>query len=409
MAYLLPVALAWTMNFAPASTTPAVPPCIDEMNSLLQREDFAGVIAASERCWAETQHPRNYYLTGVAHMALRHPALAVSEFRKYLAEDTAGEPARLRSIATVRLEEAEAQTGVVVLRVTRTAASEEIVAVAVQPANATGQTLDISTSSLESRDMDRLLRLDPGQYQVTVTHDAGSRGVHDVTVRAGQETILEVPLPPDVAPRNSQPAPAPQPRFPTRAWVSATGGVGGAGVAVGLALSSLGWVRGKQQFSADPAMCSPIDELDRCRGNIAASMRMRGAGAGLLGAGVGALVGGLTALETRANRRVLAWRIESGLGGALSLAGAIVLGVGLRGFNQSNTDASADALLWEDSYAAQVSAQGRMYLLGAGFLGAGISLSATAVVALLFERRMRPRAGVAARWQLRAQGLAVSF
>lgn len=411
MLYLLPFALAWTMTLAPASTASATPPCIDAMNSLLQQENFSGVIAASEQCRAQTQHPRTHYLTGVAHMALNHPALAVPEFRKYLADVTAGEPVRLRSIATVRLEEAVASTGVVVLRVTGASALKAIVALTVQPVDATGQKIDIPHSALESRELDGLLRLDPGQYRVTLTRDAGSSSVHVVTVRAGQEAVLEVPLLPNPLPTSPQPAPAPapRPRLPTRAWVAATASAGGASGAVGLAVSSLGWLRGKHQLSADPAMCSPIDELDQCRGNIAAAMRIRGAGAGLLGAGVGALVGGLTALETRANRRVLAWRIESGLGGALSLAGAIALGVGLRGFNESNTDASLGALLWGNSYAAQISAQGRTYLLGAGLVGAGISLSATAVVALLLERRVPRRAGVATRWQLRAQGLAVSF
>ena len=408
MIYFHPVALAWAMSTAPAATARVVPPCIDEVNLLLQQEEFSGVITAAERCSAATRHPRNLYLTGVAHMGLGHPARAIREFRKYLADETAGEPVRLRHIATVRIEEAEAQTGVLVLRMARTSGAEAIVALAVEPVDATGEKLDTTSSALESRDTDLLVRLDPGQYHVTVTHNAGARSVHDVTMRAGQETVLQVPARPSVP----RPAPAlapPQPRFPGRTLVAATASAGGASAAVGLALSSLGWLRGDQQLSADPSMCSTIDELDVCRGNVAAATRMRGAGAGLLGAGVGALVGGLTAIETRADRRVLAWRIEAGLGGALSLAGAIALGVGLRGFNKSNTDASPDALLWESRYTAQISAQSRTYLLGAGLVGAGISLSATAAVALLLERRFPRRAGVATRWQLRAQGLAFSF
>jgi len=408
MGYLSPLLLLLMSARPPVVAPPVVPPCVEGVNSLLQREDFAGVLLAADRCGVQTAHPRVFYFAGVARIGRGQYALAILELQRYLADDAPDEPKRLREVAGSRLVQAKAQSVPVLLRIAEIAGQDRL-RVTAEPEAQGGEPIRTPLTALEERDGDRVLWLDPGRYRVTVGGGSSQlTATRSLTVAAGTgEIVLDVSFEaPVVAP---PPPPPPVSVFPRRPWFAATGSAGGLNVLAGLSMVSVGSLRANRQLDAREASCKPIDEIGRCRGVLAEAVTLRGAGAGLLGAGLGVFAGGLTALVSGPSQQKLAWRIEAGLGGGVFVAGAVLLGVGLRGFNQLNIDASPDALLWETEYKTAVGARANQYTFGAGLLGAGVGLCATAVLGLLVQRLAPAKAAVAGRWQLRGQRLTVAF
>jgi hypothetical protein len=383
----------------------AVPPCVDEVSTLLQREAFADAIVAAAECGAKTAHPRCFYLAGVARIALGQHAHAILQLQRYMAEDAPDEPKRLRDVARSRLDQAKALAVPMLLRID---AGDGEISVRAAREEQGGEPLETPLTALEERDGSRVLWLDPGRHRITVDGEGYLRATRAVTLVVGApQVVLNLSLRAPVA--AAVPPPPPVKVFPQRAWFALTGAVGGMNVLAGVSMLSLGWVRGNHQLDMSAASCRPIDPIDRCRGAFAKAVTLNGAGAGFLGAGLGVLTGGLTALVRGPSGRKLAWRVEAALGGGVLLAGAVLLGVSLRGFNQVNTDASLDAQLWEVEYKYAVSARGNQYTVGAGLVGAGVGLGASAALGLLVQRFVPANTTAAGRWQVRPQGLAVAF
>ena len=406
MDYLSPLLMVAMSARPPAVTPPVVPSCIEEVNTLLQREDFAGVLLAAERCGAQTAHPRVFYFAGVARIGLGQYALAILELQRYLADDAPSEPKRLREVAGSRVVQAKAQSVPVRLRIAGIAGEDEI-RVTAEPETQSGEPVRTPLTALEERDDARVLWLDPGRYRVTVGGGQLTARQSLTVVSGAEEIVLNMSLEAPVV--VVAPLPPPVAVFPRRPWLAVTGATGGVSVLVGLSLFSLGWVRRNRQLGTNATSCQSITELDRCRGIVADVLTEFGAGAGLLGAGLGVLASSLTVLVKDQNRRKLVWRIEAGIGGGALLAGAVLLGVGLRSFNHVNTDASSQALLWGEEYTDRANAAANQYNAGAGLVGVGIGLGTTAALGLLVQRLVPAKAAAAGRWQIRPQGFSIAF
>lgn len=384
---------------APAATT-VPPPCIAQATGLLEQEAFAEALATAERCEVVTRHPRSRFLRGVASLALGRRAKAILALQRYLASDLAAEPPRLRAIATVHLQNARREAGLVRLRI-----SPLMEATRIDVQLADRSTLIAGLDELEVRPDGVELWLDPGRQRITVRNSHGST-VRDVEVVAGAEVIaLEFSLEPGPAHRPPPPPPPPS-RFPRRSWLALSGIVGAGNMFAGVVLLPVGAVRGGRQLVTDPGSCEPVLELDRCRYRLAGATTLRGAGAGLLGAGLGVLAGGLTGLTPAVRTRKIAWSAEVGVGAALGVAGVALLAVGLNRFNQANTDPSTTPTPWA-WHADAVGTPTSMYGLGGAVLGMGIGLATTAAAGLITQRLTANGRG--ARLGIHSQGFILRF
>lgn len=387
-----------------APAAPAAPPCVAEATGLLQQERYAEALASAERCGEATGHPRSLYLRGVAALALGRRGEAILALQRYLAGDRSGEPPRLGEVASARIQQARREAGVVRLRISPAAAGTRI-----DVQSADRPVLSVGLDELPTGPEGAELWLDPGRQRITARDGDKSAG-REIEVVAGAEAVI-VDLSFETAPPPKPPPPrpvaAPQPRFPTRAWLALSGIVGAANVLTGIVILPVGALRGGRQLGASPTGCEPVLELDRCRDRLAEAATLRGAGAGLLGAGLGVLAGGLTGLAPGARTRKAAWSAELGVGATFGMVGAGLLAVGLRRFNRGNTDPSRTPTPWAEQ-GDVVGGPTHMYGLGAALLGMGIGLATSATAGLITQRITARQPGVA-RLRIDGQGFSLRF
>lgn len=392
----------------PAPSGAEVDRCVQTMGDLLQRENFADVVEAAILCEKEAGHPRIDYFFGIAHLALGHPSLTIEALERYLANESKSEPEALRERARGRLEQAKEQAGRVLLRVLPTLPLDKVY-ITVRHERDEKPRSEKPIGTRETIDGRVAVWLDPGRSRITVRAAGFIPAERELEVAAGvHDVILDLTL--GVRPP-SQPSPRPEPRpegvFPRRPWLIAAGATGGAFAVGGLVmLPTSGALAGQRLESQQD--CVSDAGLDQCRQQLARLTGFRGVGAGLAGAGLAALAGGMTALLPRPGLRRTAWLVEAGVGIALAAAGVTSLTFGLRSFNAVNLDSSAGALRWEEAYRQEIAAHTRVYLLGAGLLGAGVGLGIAATVGLVVSQRFRS-AKYAKRWQLAHEGIIVRF
>ncbi len=387
-----------------ASAAHAAPPCVAEATGLLQQERYAEALASAERCGEATGHPRSLYLRGVAALALGRRGEAILALQRYLAGDRSGEPPRLGEVASARIQQARREAGVVRLRISPAAAGTRI-----DVQSADRPVLSVGLDELPTGPEGAELWLDPGRQRITARDGDKSAG-REVEVVAGAEAVIvDLSLETVKAPTPAPPRPvaAPQPRFPTRAWLALSGIVGAANLLTGIVILPVGALRGGRQLGASPTACEPVLELDRCRDRLAEATTLRGAGAGLLGAGLGVLAGGLTGLAPGARTRKAAWSAELGVGATFGMVGAGLLAVGLRRFNHGNTDPSRTPTPWAEQ-GNVVGGAMHMYGLGAALLGMGIGLATSATAGLITQRITARQRGVA-RLRIDGQGFSLRF
>lgn len=389
-----------------APAAPAAPPCVAEATGLLQQERYAEALASAERCGEATGHPRSLYLRGVAALALGRRGEAILALQRYLAGDRSGEPPRLGEVASARIQQARREAGVVRLRISPAAAGTRI-----DVQSADRPVLSVGLDELPTGPEGAELWLDPGRQRITARDGDKSAG-REIEVVAGAEAVIvdlsfETAPPPKPPPPPPRPVAAPQPRFPTRAWLALSGIVGAANVLTGIVILPVGALRGGRQLGASPTGCEPVLELDRCRDRLAEAATLRGAGAGLLGAGLGVLAGGLTGLAPGARTRKAAWSAELGVGATFGMVGAGLLAVGLRRFNRGNTDPSRTPTPWAEQ-GDVVGGPTHMYGLGAALLGMGIGLATSATAGLITQRISARQPGVA-RLRIDGQGFSLRF
>lgn len=164
---------------------------------------------------------------------------------------------------------------------------------------------------------------------------------------------------------------------------------GGAVAAVGVAVLAVGAVQRGRLADCD----TPADGYLACRKDLAASLRMRDAGAGVFGAGVGVLVGGLTWMARDSKRRRTIWIAEAAVGGAALVGGAVGLTLASRAFNQGNNEVAVTD--WSGHYSGVGVGVG--HATSAAFFGLGAGLVGSAVAGLLVQRKYRSKRSAALR------------
>lgn len=375
-----------------------VPACVKELGEIQQRNDFQTLVASAERCRAETGHPRTHYFVGVGQLGLEHRGHAIVALRHYERE-AAEEPARIREVAALRLQQAVDEAGSLALQLVPAPAGE--VNIVAEREDQEEPTLLVPLGILPSAPEGALLSLDRGRYRIKAVA-AGYTSAEVTVVVDGQKIVVR--LVPRAAPHRPPPPPT-EVMFPRRPWYAAT--LAGAGILVVTGAPSLafGATRLTRVLRRSEDLCAPIEALNGCRRDVAAAVTLRGVAAGLLGAGLGVTAGSLVARLSQKGQRRLAWSIGAAAGGVLALVGATVLGTSLRTFNTLNNDNTA-RLLWGDLYRDSMRSLSTSYTAGAGLFGAGLGLGVSSAVGLFLNSRTNPRS---TRWQLQPQGVALRF
>jgi hypothetical protein len=232
------------------------------------------------------------------------------------------------------------------------------------------------------------LRLEPGDWEVTVAAPGYQRYTEKVTLGAQPTASFAVALVPTVA---AAPAPAPTPApvtadtappppeppakpeiVPKHVRLKLSTGLIAGGIPLFIGGLALGVTGSNNYQDRQTAGASSAELL--------APIRMRTAGIGLVGAAVGLWATGLTA-EYDVKPR--AWYAELGVGGALLLSGTIWTAVGTARWNQNNIRAfscgNSEGL---DCFSSHRMAAGF-------FLGAGAALVAGSTLGLLVHRKYR--------------------
>ena len=240
-----------------------------------------------------------------------------------------------------------------------------------------------------------ILQLDPGPWRLQIAEGtlAPVDVLVDVLVQPGPP--IELDLRPDEAPRGL-------PRTQRHRLAAFLGGLGGGLLGGGAGLvAHAELVRVRPALAWPPGVCA--DRTD-CRKEVAAAVTERSLGAGLLGAGAGAMIGGLTALLRDARQRRISWIVELALGGAGVVGGGLAVAFTAREFDRENVDSARP---WGDpDYVAAISQRSQRHTLAAGGLGlaSGLALSAATGLAYTrtynrrhpdrFGRRVRPGLGL---------------
>lgn len=390
------VALSVFMLAAPAPT----PACVQELSELLQREDFDATLTAAERCETETGHPRSHYFAGIAHLASHHPERAVGSLQRYLDSDPADEPPRLRELAAARLEQARTELGTIVIQVAPRFRDGDVRVTIQRPA---GEPPIIAfLSELDQKDDHAILLLPPGKYAITAARVGHLPGRQEFSIAAAGDTVsvflplmLRPPPPKLIAPE--------PPKFPSRVWAGAWGGIAGGVVVVGVPVIA-------GATAQMPGFCPPhAQAIDNCRSDAAKWTMVQAGGSGMLGAGVGFMIGGLTGLAPVDRTRRVAWAAETGVGGALATVGVVLLAVAQRSFNQVNNSTDPTAEPWGPRYDAALAPSSRNFMAGAALLGTGVGLAVSAALGLASPKFLHKSPATTARWGVQPDGFSVQF
>jgi hypothetical protein len=389
------IAIATLLLLAP----PQVPPCVEELGALLQREDFDALLAAATPC----EHPRALYFTGIAQLAKGEPSRAIEALQRYVEGEADGEPPRLREIAALRLEQAIAELGVVEVTVEPSPGDGDIRLTIEREGG--GEPAVTFLSTLEQRDGRPILRLPPGRYIITAARVGYLPTRSEFAIEAAGTVSVSISM-------KLRPRPAPQPlgpkepEFPRRQWAAIWGGIGGGAVVVGVQLVVVGTRRSSDLLDQPIVGAAAIDSA---RADLARGTMLRAGGAGTLATGLGLMVGGLSGLAATERARKAAWTAEVSVAGVLMVVGAGLLGTAASSFKVINNSTTPTQDPWGPAFESRLTPSMRGVISGAALLGAGVGLGLSATLGLVSRKLLRPKPGVAARWQFQADGLTVSF
>lgn len=248
-----------------------------------------------------------------------------------------------------------------------------------------------------ARGVEAVVQLEPGSWVVRAQGDgyAPAEGRVEVKGLAGQDVALQLAAAPVAAGAGEPTAPivpgeAGVPaavRQRLKIGVAATGGVS---AALGVVLVAVGTVK-----NSAAANCTTKGE---CWDPLAGSLRMRAAGAGLIGGGVGLIAGGLTWISADPRTRRKAWIAEAAIGGAALVGGAVWMYMSLGDINTSKEPS------WTNFYNEHhVKAQ---HAAGAAVLGLGAGLLTSSITGLLVQHKYRGNGKRTALRTLRLDGSA---
>ncbi|MCY0993374.1 hypothetical protein OV203_45890 [Nannocystis sp. ILAH1] len=335
---------------------------------------FAEAALEYEALWREGHGASDLFNAAASRFALRHYAHAVAHLESLLALPTLtpaqrGEAANLEKIAR-----GKTVAVTLVLRSARPLTAPLTVTFGTVSAFASDLRPDISKTIGPG---DRTaLALDPGAWRVSVDDPRFEPLTLEVRVEASTPTapqVLELRARPDAR--------------ALRRFALGWGAAGAVGVVVGAGLVGGGQGRWSSRLDTPIDQCvsgSPVYPIEACRDALAGAGNLRTAGAGVLGAGAGAVVGGLLALAPTPRERKIGWTVTASLGGLAVIGGAVALGLGSQAFGERNDRSEWTA---EDHRALERAAT--THSVGAAFLGFGGGMLASSVTGLVLERAGR--------------------
>ncbi|MDC0666684.1 hypothetical protein [Nannocystis radixulma] len=382
---LAPPAPAAAGPSAPAATlggsTPAVqnsPQSADERRGRAQAAfehgRFAEAALEYEALWREGHGPSDLFNAAASRFALRHYTHAVAHLEALLA--LSGLTAAQRDEAANLAKIARGKTHAVPLELQtqRPLDGPLVLTLGAVSTFASDIRPDIA---ITIRPGERaVLSLDPGVWRIRVDDPWFEPVALDVTVDASAGAK---PQALDLRPRPDARA--------LRRFALGWGNAGGAAFVVGVALLGVGQGRWSSRLATPVERCQaggPSYPLEACRDALGAAGNLRAAGAGVLGVGAGALVGGLIALAPQPRQRRLAWTVAASIGAVASIGGAVALGLGTRAFMAQN-----DGSEWTADDRRAIEGGAATHTTGAAFLGLGGGMLASSVTGLVLERKGR--------------------
>lgn len=414
---LLLAAMTVATSSVHAAPPEAAPPCITQASESFQRGDYVTTVDEARNCWNTSGHPRAHYLEAMGNIALHRDALGLLALERYLGGDLAAESPRSVTVAKLRREEARARTVPVTLNIAPPPGKGvDVKITAVRTAGDSSMTsFTVSNADLEVGADGPLLRLDAGVWKLVLERPGYQAAQEAVELRVGEgprklEFAMQLeraaPATPVVAktPVGAVGVGEPVDRvdqggFDGKAGVpfavakkSMVGGVSAGGISalLGVVLVGVGIAKnGKAEA------CHSAFGAESCWDALAGSLRMRAAGAGLIGGGVGLLAGGLTWRFGDARTRRKGWIAEAALGGAALVGGAVWTQLSLRELKSSKGGNWTD--FYNDHHAQP------QHAAGVAVVGLGVGLVISSITGLVVQRMYDGRGRTMAR-RLRLDG-----
>ncbi|HRI06458.1 MAG TPA: hypothetical protein PKW35_01510 [Nannocystaceae bacterium] len=343
---------------------------------LYQAGRFAEAALEFESLWDDFHEPGDLYNAASSRAAVGHNAHVARYLQVYLTGE--GLAPESRRDASHQLEEARRGLVDVPVRVTGEAADVEVVAEHVaELASDIRPPLRVDASSLAAEG--GALHLDPGTWRVMAVADDGRRDAVEVVVSRGAVEPVTLMIGGHQTPPGGM-----NWRGYTLGFVVGGGVV--AGVGVGL-LAGTGW-RGSEVLGRPVQECDGVTGRLECRQSLARALNGRAWGAGLVGAGAGAIVGGLTARLPDGRRRQ-AWIIEASVGGVTTLAGVIGLATSAVNVNRITRPTEVSKESWTSTTDDPSALRGSsgLHTASGALAGLGIGLVSSAVTGLVLEGR----------------------
>jgi hypothetical protein len=357
-------------------------PCVRAASEALERGEFEAAGLRGEACH---RHGEARGLVFAAQGWLRAGRLARASLaaRKFMAFGPATDRRGKRSAKLV-LDAVAEQAGTIRLALAPAVSGGESVVVTAERLDPPAAPFKVGWEELDEGD-GASVALEPGTWALTLARPAYAERRIEVTSAAGQVTTVAVDMVAETGEVASSPPKVVDRR--RRGWAIAAPAVAVPASAGGAALLAVGLPPLGQVYG--DMSCQTGGDVDGCRRPAAGLTERSAGGAALLGAGLGVAVAGFSGLVRRDSLRRRLWIGEAVAGGALAIGGAVLLTYGGTEFAAFNTAAAWDA--------GRTARAGRFYVGGAGLLGAGLGLAATAGVGLVAEaigRRRRPVARV---------------
>lgn len=360
--------LALLLAFAPP------PACVREATELLARGEAEAAAVRGEACFADEGHAQGLLLASQAWLQAGRLAYARVDADRFLALKTGAKPAR--RVAELVRETATGRAGTMRLAVSPAVSPGEPVSLTATQPGRPGEPLRVRWDEVAGGAGEASLALDPGAWELTIARPGYELRRIELTCAEGQVTTIAVDLtpedggpPPEVLARRADEARR------RRGWGIAGAAIGGPAIVGGAVMLGIGLPAFGAVFNG--MSCGTGASVDGCRRPLAGLAERTAGGAALLGAGAGALVGGLSGLVGAESARHKLWTAEAIAGGVLTGGGVALLAYGSAYFSTANTREP-----WPQ---ADVGRGGQLYVLGAGLLGGGLGLAATAATGLIVE------------------------
>lgn len=356
-----------------------------------ERGRFAEAALEFEELWREGHIASDLFNAAASRFALRHHTHAVAHLDALLELPGLTPAQRDEATALARTARAETRPVTLELRTQRPLDGPLSVTLTFVSTFASDVRPDLTIAVVPGERP--VLSLDPGAWRLRVDDPRFEAEVQEVRVEASAPAALAL----DLRPRQDARA--------LRRFALGWGGAGTALVVAGAGLLGVGQGRWSSRLNGPVEGCQPGDPvyaIEACRSGVAAAGTLRTAGAGVLGAGTGALLGGLIARVAEPRKRRLAWIVTASLGGLASVGGGVALGLGARSF-VGQDDLSA----WTADDRRAVDRAGTTHTIGAVFLGLGTGTLASALTGLALDRSGRFL--VSASPQLRIGGATLLF